>query len=635
MPRTKYIADNISNTLDFYGQFVLNTHGPYPGNPAALSIRNEVSGAGIRIVDWSSLAFPVNEFGDNYDNYIAVMTSGAKIDICNLLAGVNIGNTIPGSTVGGGGVKIYGTYGGGIWNYVGSSNGFVIQDLGPSIGHGGFLVNFQYTANINLMTAGFSNYQSGTGIRIANYNTNDIEIRNQGVGGVDTFRLVNSTTNGRLVIRNESTASGGVFISTTSYGRIELNCNAVTQGGVAINNTNDGNIYIRCSSAVNGGVTIENANDGRLHLTNTATTGSYGILIDNYNAGQVGIYNNASTDGGITVQNNNNGAIEIIQTANALLRLAQAGTGPLAIHQSGTGSLTILNSSNLDNTTGIYIQNDGSGGIEIKNTTNAGVIDIKNTGDGTGHIFITTHGGKIYMENDQYGIWGFGLTNRYLASDKLIWWSETWTQYIRNTSGLNIITQNFIVDGQLDSAGYYTDARFKNLQYFLIETSASNGGAILIEQKYNSTLTMKASATGSTIIIDSDAGITMTNNASGNIVITNSAGYISLTPNTGSSVNLNGQQKRTAVSITSAASPYSTTDEYYILADTSGGVITINLPIAVAGLVYKIKNSDTTSAGNAVTVTPASGNIDGNANFALNALESIEIVCDGTNWWII
>lgn len=71
--------------------------------------------------------------------------------------------------------------------------------------------------------------------------------------------------------------------------------------------------------------------------------------------------------------------------------------------------------------------------------------------------------------------------------------------------------------------------------------------------------------------------------------------------------------------LTSADSPYSA-DTYYsvILCDCSGGAITVNLPSAGEGYVYRIKKTD--SSGNAVTVSPATGDtIEGASSASLSS----------------
>ncbi len=75
--------------------------------------------------------------------------------------------------------------------------------------------------------------------------------------------------------------------------------------------------------------------------------------------------------------------------------------------------------------------------------------------------------------------------------------------------------------------------------------------------------------------------------------------------------------------------------ETVVLADSSGGAITLTLP-AVAGVgsgqVYTIKKTD--SGTNAVTIAPAAGTIDGSATIALyTQYESMQLVTNGANWF--
>jgi hypothetical protein len=74
-----------------------------------------------------------------------------------------------------------------------------------------------------------------------------------------------------------------------------------------------------------------------------------------------------------------------------------------------------------------------------------------------------------------------------------------------------------------------------------------------------------------------------------------------------------------------------------ILCDCTSTAITINLPAASGndGLYYSIKKID--SSANAVTVDGSgSETIDDGLTAVLNnQYESITIVCDGTEWWII
>jgi len=80
-----------------------------------------------------------------------------------------------------------------------------------------------------------------------------------------------------------------------------------------------------------------------------------------------------------------------------------------------------------------------------------------------------------------------------------------------------------------------------------------------------------------------------------------------------------------------------TVSDHIILADASSTAFIVTLPAAsgVAGRMYHIKKTD--SSANAVTVDGnASETIDGGTTATIAAqFESIQIVCDGSNWHII
>jgi hypothetical protein len=73
-----------------------------------------------------------------------------------------------------------------------------------------------------------------------------------------------------------------------------------------------------------------------------------------------------------------------------------------------------------------------------------------------------------------------------------------------------------------------------------------------------------------------------------------------------------------------------------ILANASGGAFTVTLTVSgiPTGKVFTITKTD--SSTNAVTLTPASGTVDGQSSIAL-ALQymTVSVQFDGTNYWII
>ncbi|SHL96036.1 hypothetical protein [Chitinophaga sp. CF418] len=92
--------------------------------------------------------------------------------------------------------------------------------------------------------------------------------------------------------------------------------------------------------------------------------------------------------------------------------------------------------------------------------------------------------------------------------------------------------------------------------------------------------------------------------------------------------------------ITKTTTSYSINDtDNTVLADATGGALTITLPTpsaAIAGRIYTIKKIGTGDINNAVTVQPSAGTIEGGANYMIyNDWTFITIQTDGVNWYII
>jgi hypothetical protein len=85
---------------------------------------------------------------------------------------------------------------------------------------------------------------------------------------------------------------------------------------------------------------------------------------------------------------------------------------------------------------------------------------------------------------------------------------------------------------------------------------------------------------------------------------------------------------------TPGAYPYTTLiTDYVILVDTTSAR-TINLVSSpVTGTTYRIKDSTGNAAAQNITITPASGNIDGAATFVMNAnYQAVDLVYSGSEW---
>lgn len=77
---------------------------------------------------------------------------------------------------------------------------------------------------------------------------------------------------------------------------------------------------------------------------------------------------------------------------------------------------------------------------------------------------------------------------------------------------------------------------------------------------------------------------------------------------------------------------------YYVGVDSSSGAVTVNLPAAVLGkkLVIKDEGGQCSQALKSISIVPASGTIDGAANYSMIVnYEALTLVSNGTNWFII
>jgi hypothetical protein len=77
-----------------------------------------------------------------------------------------------------------------------------------------------------------------------------------------------------------------------------------------------------------------------------------------------------------------------------------------------------------------------------------------------------------------------------------------------------------------------------------------------------------------------------------------------------------------------------TTSDYFLCLDPTAGVITVNLPSSpTTGQTFLIKDCTGQAGSNAITVVPASGNIDGNPNAVIGVpYQSVAVTYTGAQW---
>lgn len=96
------------------------------------------------------------------------------------------------------------------------------------------------------------------------------------------------------------------------------------------------------------------------------------------------------------------------------------------------------------------------------------------------------------------------------------------------------------------------------------------------------------------------------------------------------------QKDRGYTNVTTVTADHTASPQEIVLADASGGPITVTLPSPEAAAVVTVKKVDTSSNG--VTIArPGSQNIDGDAADRTITAEDVarEITSDGANYWII
>ncbi len=100
---------------------------------------------------------------------------------------------------------------------------------------------------------------------------------------------------------------------------------------------------------------------------------------------------------------------------------------------------------------------------------------------------------------------------------------------------------------------------------------------------------------------------------------------------------LSGGQKINTRVVTAAGAITITSADYLVVVNKASGAATVvNLPAGVTNTVFIIKDGKGDALVNNITLTPASGNIDGSSTYVLNTnYSSATIVYNGTEWSII
>lgn len=90
--------------------------------------------------------------------------------------------------------------------------------------------------------------------------------------------------------------------------------------------------------------------------------------------------------------------------------------------------------------------------------------------------------------------------------------------------------------------------------------------------------------------------------------------------------------------VKSAATTYTLgANDYFLTLQALTGATAVTLPAPTAALVGRQYIVQKDASAQTVTITPASGNVDGGANttLATGAVHAKIFMCDGTAWWTV
>ena len=82
--------------------------------------------------------------------------------------------------------------------------------------------------------------------------------------------------------------------------------------------------------------------------------------------------------------------------------------------------------------------------------------------------------------------------------------------------------------------------------------------------------------------------------------------------------------------------PFTATAGTNIIGVNRAGAVAITLPANTAGRLITVKDESGNASVNNITITPASGTIDGQASLVISAnYAAYTLYCSGSNWFII
>lgn len=536
------------------------------------------------------------------------------------------------------------------------------------------LTNYQAGLTINPQTTSITGGNGTTSINANQFNAS-ITTNN----GVSVFQFSNLLTfpDNTTQISAALTATTTATATTLGYVKIGLNLNAGGDGTVSLSTATvakagavkiGSGIFVATDGTISvpqggGGVASISAGTGT-HVT--ASTGSPIIFI-----GQAVETTSAVTFGSVTstgnVTDNGNRVItSVTPTAGAGINISDlTATGPSASFTiNNLGVNTLAGSSNITasaSTGAVTVSFNTLSNLTVGNVTSTGTVAAPTINDNGNRVITSvtpTAGTAINISS----VTSTGPSASFTINNLGVTSISTGSTTLRFSASTGSVTLTDLgVQAILPGTGITVNANTGTVTVTNAGVTAFNGstGNVLGVSSVNGstgTVSVVGSIIGSTYIgVSGTTAVTLTN--LGVQTITGTANQITASSATGTvtlslpqSIATTSSVTFGSVSVTTAtlstykvgytsvtAATYAVTNDS-ILGVNRAGPVAITLPASAGntGRVLDIKDESGAAATNNITITPASGTIDGATSLTLNInYGSYRIYCNGTNWFII